>query len=53
MILSKGYVADRARAPLRAFDFERRPAGGSEVLLEILYCGICHSDVAMVDNDWG
>jgi|SRR6266404_8080163 len=53
MILSKGYVADRARAPLREFDFERRPARASEVLLEILYCGICHSDVAMVDNDWG
>lgn len=53
MIPSKGYVADRARAPLRAFDFERRPARAFEVELEILFCGICHSDLAMVDDDWG
>jgi uncharacterized zinc-type alcohol dehydrogenase-like protein len=53
VIPSKGYVADRARASLRPLEFERRPPRPSEVLLDILYCGICHSDVAMVDDDWG
>ena len=48
-----GYAADHAGAPLGHFEFERREQGAHDVTLEILYCGVCHSDIHYVNNDWG
>jgi uncharacterized zinc-type alcohol dehydrogenase-like protein len=53
MIDSVGYAARRAGDDLSPFNFERRDPGPKDVFIRILWCGICHSDVHMVDNDWG
>jgi len=53
VIPAKGYVAHSPCAPLEPFTFERRNAGPGDVEIELLYCGICHSDLHMVDNDFG
>ena len=42
-----------AATPLSNFDFERREVGENDVLIEILYCGVCHSDLHQVRNEWG
>lgn len=53
MIPVKGYAVQSAASPLAPFDFERRDLRPKDVLIEILYCGICHSDLHLVRNDWG
>ena len=53
MIQSKGYAALKAKDKLGPFKFERRDPGPHDVVIEILYCGICHSDIHQVNNDWG
>ncbi len=52
MIKTVGYAAEEASAPLTPFSFERREPGEHDVLIEILYCGICHSDIHQVRNEW-
>lgn len=53
MIASKGYAAQAADAPLGPWNFERREVGEHDVLFDILYCGVCHSDLHQVRNEWG
>jgi len=53
MIQSKGYAAQRVNSPLTPFSFERRDPGPGDVVVEIAYCGICHSDVHQVRDEWG
>jgi alcohol dehydrogenase (NADP+) len=53
MIPVKGYAAQSPVSPLAPFDFERRDPRPKDVLIEILYCGICHSDLHLVRNEWG
>ena len=50
---SKGYAARDSKSPLAPFDFSRREAGATEITIEILYCGVCHSDLHMARNEWG
>ena len=52
MIKVRGYSARDAQSPLAPFDFERRDPGPRDVQIEILYCGICHSDLHQSRNDW-
>ncbi|HEX9305142.1 MAG TPA: hypothetical protein VGA31_11885, partial [Thermoanaerobaculia bacterium] len=40
-----GYVAPAPKAPLGPFTFERRAPGPHDVLIDILFCGVCHSDI--------
>lgn len=47
-----GYAAYSGKTPLERFAFERREVGGSDVAIDILYCGVCHSDLHMIHNDW-
>jgi uncharacterized zinc-type alcohol dehydrogenase-like protein len=47
-----GYAAKHSFSNLKRFEFERSPAGVNEVELEVLYCGVCHSDVHQVKNEW-
>ena len=47
-----GYAALSAKAELAPYQFERRDIRADDVVIEILYCGICHSDVHHVNNDW-
>ncbi len=53
MIPARGYAAQDANSPLAPFSFERRDPGPHDVQIEILYCGICHSDLHQARNDWG
>lgn len=53
MIQTKGYSASVAKAPLAPFQFQRREVGSHDVLIDILYCGVCHSDVHQVRDEWG
>jgi len=53
MIESKGYAASTVNAPLAPFQFERRDVGPHDVRIEILFCGVCHSDVHQVRDEWG
>lgn len=48
-----GYAARSAAAPLAPFSFERRELRPNDVAMEILYCGICHTDLHQARNDWG
>jgi uncharacterized zinc-type alcohol dehydrogenase-like protein len=48
-----GYAAQSAGAALAPFSFERRAPRPNDVTMEILFCGICHSDLHQVRNDWG
>jgi len=52
MIQAKGYAAQDAKTDLAAWNFERREVGPHDVQLEILYCGVCHSDLHQIKNDW-
>ncbi|MDR3493655.1 MAG: NAD(P)-dependent alcohol dehydrogenase [Ancalomicrobiaceae bacterium] len=49
----RGYAAQSASTPLGPFQFERRDARADDVSIEILYCGVCHSDLHTARNDWG
>jgi uncharacterized zinc-type alcohol dehydrogenase-like protein len=48
-----GYAASSATAPLAPFRFQRRDPRPDDVVIDILYCGICHSDLHTARNDWG
>jgi uncharacterized zinc-type alcohol dehydrogenase-like protein len=52
MIKTLGYAATAADTPLAPFRFERRQPGPTDVQIEILYCGVCHSDVHLARNEW-
>lgn len=48
-----GYAAFHHNTPLEPFQFERRELTATDVQIEILYCGVCHSDIHQVRNEWG
>lgn len=52
-MISKGYAVKSAKAPLESFSFERRELREKDVQLEILYAGICHSDIHQAREEWG
>lgn len=53
MIPVKSYAAQNASTPLAPFNFERRDVGAHDVQIEILYCGVCHSDIHQARSEWG
>src|SRR5207247_10386014 len=50
---SRWYGVRAAKGPVARMSSERRDPGPHDVAIEILYCGICHSDVHKVNDDWG
>jgi uncharacterized zinc-type alcohol dehydrogenase-like protein len=52
MLKTQGYAAFSATTPLTPFSFERREPGPRDVQIEILYCGVCHSDLHTVRSEW-
>lgn len=48
-----GYAAKSATSPMSPFSFERRSLRPDDVAIDILYCGVCHSDLHTAHNDWG
>jgi alcohol dehydrogenase (NADP+) len=53
MISAKAYAAQDAKSPLAPFSFQRRTPSSRDVWFEILYCGVCHSDIHQVRDEWG
>jgi uncharacterized zinc-type alcohol dehydrogenase-like protein len=53
MIPTRGYATKSPTSILEPFNFERREPGPHDVLIEILYCGICHSDIHQARDEWG
>ncbi len=53
MIQVYGYASQNAKAPLAPFTFERRAPGDHDIVIDIQYCGICHSDIHQVRDEWG
>jgi uncharacterized zinc-type alcohol dehydrogenase-like protein len=49
----KGFAALEKGKPLSPFEFEPGELGAEEVEIKVEYCGICHSDLSMLDNEWG
>jgi len=52
MIEAKAYAAQSPTTDLAPWNFERREVGPHDVQIEILYCGVCHSDLHQIKNDW-
>lgn len=50
---ARAYAAQSATAPLAPFSFERRDLGPDDVAIDILYCGVCHSDLHTARSEWG
>jgi uncharacterized zinc-type alcohol dehydrogenase-like protein len=53
MLDTPAYAALSATTPLEPFTVERREPGPREVLIDILYCGVCHSDIHQARDGWG
>jgi uncharacterized zinc-type alcohol dehydrogenase-like protein len=53
MLHSHGYAAMKAKGALAPYAFDRRDPGPTDVVLEIRYCGVCHSDIHQVNSEWG
>jgi uncharacterized zinc-type alcohol dehydrogenase-like protein len=53
MSTTKAYAAPAASIPLEPFQLERRAPGAHDVQIEILFCGVCHSDLHQIRDEWG
>lgn len=53
MTKSKAYAAQTKTSPLAPFTIDRREPGPKDVAIDIKFCGICHSDVHQVRDEWG
>jgi uncharacterized zinc-type alcohol dehydrogenase-like protein len=52
MVKSKAYAAVDERSPLAPYEIERRDPGPEDVQIQILFCGVCHSDLHTARNEW-
>ncbi|HXE42624.1 MAG TPA: alcohol dehydrogenase catalytic domain-containing protein, partial [Candidatus Baltobacteraceae bacterium] len=53
MFDAKAYAALNAKSPLAPFTIQRREPRDTDIQIQILYCGVCHSDLHIVRNEWG
>jgi uncharacterized zinc-type alcohol dehydrogenase-like protein len=53
MTLAHAYAARSATTPLAPFTFERRTPAARDVAIDILHCGVCHSDLHTAKSEWG
>ena len=49
----KAYAASEPGGELKPFEYDPGKLGAEEVEIDVEYCGICHSDLSMLDNEWG
>ncbi len=52
MIKARGYATNHSFTRLKPFAFEREEAGPNDIVLDVLFCGVCHSDIHQAKNDW-
>jgi uncharacterized zinc-type alcohol dehydrogenase-like protein len=48
-----GYAAFESKGALKPFEFDLGPLASEDVEIKVTHCGICHSDLSMLDNEWG
>ncbi|HBR7112370.1 TPA: alcohol dehydrogenase catalytic domain-containing protein, partial [Klebsiella pneumoniae] len=53
MTIIKSYAAKEAGADLSLWEYDAGELQPEDVEVEVEYCGICHSDLSMIDNEWG
>ncbi|HEX4629477.1 MAG TPA: NAD(P)-dependent alcohol dehydrogenase [Chthoniobacterales bacterium] len=53
MYSTKGYAAHSKTSPLAPYSFDRRDPGPTGVQIDILFCGVCHSDIHTARGEWG
>jgi D-arabinose 1-dehydrogenase-like Zn-dependent alcohol dehydrogenase len=53
MTTVNAYATPAADAQLGPFSIERRSPGADDVAIDIMYCGVCHSDIHQARNEWG
>ena len=53
MIPTKGYAVQDAKSELAPWNFQRREVGPHDVQFDIQFCGVCHSDLHQIKDDWG
>jgi len=51
--MNHGYAASDAKGALKPFEFDLGELGPEEVEIKVSHCGVCHSDLSMLDNEWG
>ncbi len=49
----QGYAAMAAKKPLEPFSYETKPLRDNDIQIKVSHCGVCHSDIHLIDNDWG
>lgn len=49
----KAYAAKAVKGTLERYGYEAGPLSAEDVEIQVTHCGICHSDISMIDNDWG
>lgn len=49
----KAYAAPAQGQKLQPFEFDPGPLGDDEVEIKVQFCGVCHSDLSLIDNEWG
>jgi uncharacterized zinc-type alcohol dehydrogenase-like protein len=52
LVSTKAYAAQTAASPVAPYSIERRKPTGDDVAIDILYCGVCHSDLHQVRDEW-
>ena len=53
MTIINAYAANQANGTLEPFSYDAGALGAHDVEIDVQYCGICHSDLSMLDNEWG
>ncbi len=53
MTTIKAFAAQNSASPLAPWDIQRREPGPKDVVIDILYCGVCHTDIHFARNEWG
>ena len=49
----KAYAVTAARGPLQPYEYDAGPLGDEQVEIAVTHCGVGHSDLSMIDNEWG
>ena len=49
----QAYAVMSPKSELVPFEYDPQPINPQEVEVRVQYCGVCHSDLGMIDNDWG
>jgi uncharacterized zinc-type alcohol dehydrogenase-like protein len=52
VVMIRAYAVHEAKGKLEAFEYEPGPLGAEEIEIDVTSCGLCHSDLSMINNDW-